>query len=261
MSTSLLQEAPRGGAPAPEEISEGLSALWEDGSDRLLICFSGFHTRERPWSLFHFMGLMKKFPVNQLFFRDPHLAWYHKGIPGISGSIDETAAYIGSVIAERKIKKTMALGVSSGGYAALIHGWLLELDEVHAVVPQTYVDVDNRLIDNDFRMDDNTPNLYDGYPVQTEYFELAPLFRRAPNLRTKINVHYCSNHRLDAAHALRMEGVPGVTLHAYEEGGHRLTPRLTRDGTIDRWVENALGVKADPKRMPVGRGGAGAEAF
>ena len=240
-----------------EEIGEGLSAAWEEGSDALLVAFSGFATRYRPWESFHFMGLTRKYPVNKLFFRDVKQAWYHQGIPGVSTCVDETAAYIASIISERNITKTAAIGVSAGGYAALIHGWLLELDEVHAIAPQSYIDVDNRLANDDFFMDEQVANIYETDRAQHEYFDLAPLFTN-PNHRTKFHIHYCRNHRLDSLHALRLKQAPGVTLHDYEEGGHRLTPKLTKDGTLDRVLEKALDVRPDPSR--IGRGGAAAEA-
>lgn len=235
-----------------EEIGEGLSAAWEDGSDALLVAFSGFATRYRPWESFHFMGLTRKYPVNRLFFRDSKQAWYHQGLPGVSTCVDETAAYIAGVIAERGITKTIAIGTSAGGYAALIHGWLLELDEVHAIAPQSYIDVDNRLANDDFFMDEQVANIYETDRAQPEYFDLVPLFNSTKKIRTKVNIYYCRNHRLDSLHARRLDGAPGVTLHDYEEGGHRLTPRLTKDGTLDRVLENALGVAPDLTR--VGRG-------
>lgn len=241
--------APNTKAGATEEIGEGLSAAWEDGSDALLVAFSGFATRYRPWESFHFMGLTRKYPVNKLFFRDSKQAWYHQGIPGVSSCVDETAAYIASVIAERNIKKTIAIGVSAGGYAALIHGWLLELDEVHAIAPQSYIDVDNRLANDDFFMDEQVANIYETDCAQHEYFDLVPLFSGTPNIRSRIHIHYCRNHRLDALHARRLEGLAGVTLHDYEEGGHRLTPKLTKDGTLDRILETALSVKPDMTRI------------
>ncbi|MEQ1931119.1 MAG: hypothetical protein ABL957_11420 [Parvularculaceae bacterium] len=237
-----------------EEIGEGLSAAWEEGSAELLVAFSGFATRYRPWESFHFMGLTRKYPVNKLFFRDTKQAWYHQGVPGVSTNVDETAAYIASVIAERSVKRTVAIGVSAGGYAALIHGWLLEVDEVHAIAPQSYIDVDNRLANDDFFMDEQVANIYETDRAQQEYFDLVPLFTNGQNTRTQFHIHYCRNHRLDTLHALRLKDAPNVTLHDYEEGGHRLTPRLTKDGTLDRAIETALDVRPDPARA--GRGGA-----
>lgn len=253
--------APNTKAGATEEIGEGLSAAWEDGSDALLVAFSGFATRYRPWESFHFMGLTRKYPVNKLFFRDSKQAWYHQGIPGVSSCVDETAAYIASVIAERNIKKTIAIGVSAGGYAALIHGWLLELDEVHAIAPQSYIDVDNRLANDDFFMDEQVANIYETDCAQHEYFDLVPLFAGTPTIRSRIHIHYCRNHRLDALHARRLEGLAGVTLHDYEEGGHRLTPKLTKDGTLDRILETALSVKPDLTRIGRAKNEAAETAF
>ncbi|MEQ1931118.1 MAG: hypothetical protein ABL957_11415 [Parvularculaceae bacterium] len=241
-----MQDAPtQAQAAATVELGEGASAVWEPKSSGLLIVFSGFATRYRPWEAFHFMGLTRKYAVNRLFLRDPKQAWYHQGIDGVSSCVDETAAFIAGVIAERGIDKTAAIGVSAGGYASLIHGWLLEIDEIHAIAPQSYIDIENRLANDDFFMEEQVANIYETDFAQPEYFDLKPLFDSTPDIRTKMHIHYCRNHRLDSLHALRLEGSPGVSMHDYEEGGHRLAPKMTKDGVIDTIIEKAFDIQPD----------------
>lgn len=50
----------------------------------------------------------------------------------------------------------------------------------------------------------------------------------------------CHGHRLDARHAQRVAGLPGVSLHRYDEGGHRLVGVLRDRGDLRRIMEGAL---------------------
>ncbi len=230
------------------DVENGHSPSWEPGSQELLIAFSGFATRYRPWEGFHFQGLTRKYAVNKLFLRDARQAWYHQGLPNLSANVDGTTEWIARQMADLAIERTIAIGTSAGGYAALLHGWLLGLDQVHAIAPQSYVDVDNRIANDDYFMDEQVENLYTYAGAQQEYFDLLPLFETDINRTTQFHIYFCGNHRLDNLHAQRLKDIPNVTLHSYEEGGHRLTPRLTKDGVLDRVLEDALQVEPDPAR-------------
>ncbi|MEM7740681.1 MAG: hypothetical protein AAF225_07760 [Pseudomonadota bacterium] len=226
----------------------GVTTQWNAGSPRLMVALSGFASRYRPWDAFHFQGLTKNYTVNKLFLRDPEQAWYHRGIHGVSRTIDETAAYVAGTVGELGVERTVAIGVSSGGYGALLLGWLLDFDEVHAIAPQSYVDIDNRIANDDYYMDEQVANIYTYEYAQSEYFDLKPLFESDINRRTAFHIHYCDTHRLDTIHAERLEHIPNVTLHRYAEGGHKLTPLLTRNGKLDEIISSSLQVPPAPAR-------------
>jgi hypothetical protein len=78
----------------------------------------------------------KWFPETKvLYFMDDRSICYHQGIRGISRNIQETAEYIRKQT--KDYSKVVFIGVSCGGYAAILFGSLLKIDTVIAFIPQT----------------------------------------------------------------------------------------------------------------------------
>jgi hypothetical protein len=107
------------------------------GSDTLIVSFGGNALMFGGIQSFEFLNfLTKHFPdTDTLFYIDKKRINYHHGIEGISNTIPETVEYL-----KEKIKgysKVIFLGVSSGGYAAILFGSLVCVDYVLAFIPQT----------------------------------------------------------------------------------------------------------------------------
>lgn len=87
-----------------------------------------------PFEFQHF--LEKHFPTyDKLFYIDKKQINYHQGIENISSNIDETVEYLRKKI--ENYEKVIFMGVSAGGYAALLFGSLLQVYKVIAFIPQT----------------------------------------------------------------------------------------------------------------------------
>jgi hypothetical protein len=73
---------------------------------------------------------------------------YHLGIEGITNNIDETVKYLKNIIISYKYVYFM--GVSAGGYAAILFGSLLNVSHVIAFIPPTHCNMinDKRNFDN-----------------------------------------------------------------------------------------------------------------
>jgi len=107
----------------------------------------------------------KHFPtIDRHFYIDTRTCSYHKGIPGISNTIDETAAYLKEKI--KPYRQVIFLGVSSGGYAAILFGSLLGVSKVLAFIPQTIRYV-NRNIEEKYR------DLLPYFNAKTQYYLYA----------------------------------------------------------------------------------------
>jgi hypothetical protein len=79
---------------------------------------------------------------------------YHSGIEDTTRSVDESVVYLRDKT--RGYKHAVFLGVSSGGYAAILYGSLLNISAVVAFIPQTRLE--------------NKERYYD-----TRYVDLAPI--------------------------------------------------------------------------------------
>jgi hypothetical protein len=119
-------------------------------SDTLFVSFAGHDLVYGGIPRFEFVQFFNKHfaTINRHFYIDKFKASYHNGIHGISTNIDETAEYLKSEI--QNYKNVVFLGVSSGGYAAILFGSLLNVKSVVAFIPQTirrYKHVDEKYRD------------------------------------------------------------------------------------------------------------------
>jgi len=109
----------------------------ENQSDTLIIAFAGHGILLGGIQRFEFVSFSQKYfeKTSRYYYVDKNRDLFHKGIPGITNTIDETVNYIKKEI--EPYKHIVCLGVSSGGYAAILFGSLLKANSVVAFIPQT----------------------------------------------------------------------------------------------------------------------------
>lgn len=77
--------------------------------------------------------------------RDPQYHWYQDGIGGL-GDVERSVEYVRTL--NRIRPRVIAMGVSMGGFGALLYGILAEIPEIIALAPQTVIGTDPRWRDN-----------------------------------------------------------------------------------------------------------------
>lgn len=78
--------------------------------------------------------LHQHFPNDEKhFYIDMNQCWYHKGIKGLSTTIDETISCLKNEI--KTFEYVTFMGVSAGGYAAILFGSKLNVNTVIAFSP------------------------------------------------------------------------------------------------------------------------------
>jgi pimeloyl-ACP methyl ester carboxylesterase len=191
-------------------------------SDVLLVVFSGLKQNPRALPGFSFKNPTEGMLVKKLFLRDLDRAWFLKGLRGVTAGVEETVAFLRAEVVATGARRVVFTGYSLGGFAALLYGALLGVDEVQAISPQTFVAFWRRLRSGDHRWRRHVWKLHFG---KTRRFQdLKPILQQAG--QTKFHVHFARDSRLDPRHAEHVRGLPGVTLHEYPEGGHRLVTAL-----------------------------------
>lgn len=109
----------------------------EPKSTAIVVSFAGhglkFGGVPRP-EFYNFLS--KHFPrIDVLLLVDYNCRCYHNGLKGITSNVVETSNYIQNVTAG--YRKVVFIGVSAGGYAAILFGSLLKVNDVIAITPQT----------------------------------------------------------------------------------------------------------------------------
>lgn len=213
---------------------------WAEKPDAMLFVFSGMPLTPTKWAPFQLVQATKDLNVDKVYLRDPRRAWYQLGLEPHTSAIDDSAVFLQDLIIERAPRRIVSLGVSSGGFAAILFGGLLGVDEVHAIAPRTYVDIDNRIKNDDFFMDEFIDSLYSDPHAQPEYFDLRNVLAAQPATATRYFIHYSADRRIDVANARHLDGLPGVELIEYDYGGHQLGRVLRDNGKLATILANAV---------------------
>jgi hypothetical protein len=211
--------------------SNGGIFLENVGNENLLVSFGGIN-QGLGIPVFEFFNSITSLKCDKIFFRDFKQMWYQQGIDeDINGLID-FKDFIGKKIQNKKYKKIVFVGNAMGGYAAILFGYLLNVDNIISFAPQTFIDWKNRLIFWDRRWRKQMEIVYRNMNKYPEYFDLKKHLQITQEYTCKIDVYYSSKHRLDKLHAERLKSLKNVSLHPYSNGGHGVVKTLRDSGEL-----------------------------
>ena len=113
--------------------------IHNDSNRYLIVCFGGMALGFAGVPPFEFLKHLSRnyTNVDLSFFIDKKQCWYHKGIDGLTNSIDETVDYLNKLINAKEYKHVIFIGNSAGGYASILFGSLCNVQTVIATCPQT----------------------------------------------------------------------------------------------------------------------------
>lgn len=113
--------------------------IHKDSNRYLIVSFGGMATKFAGVLPFEFLNHLSSIYTNVdlTFFVDKKQCWYHKGIDGLTNTIDETVDYLNQLINAKEYKHVIFMGCSGGGYASILFGSLCNVQTVIALSPQT----------------------------------------------------------------------------------------------------------------------------
>ncbi|MEM1149131.1 MAG: hypothetical protein AAGI03_01030 [Pseudomonadota bacterium] len=173
---------------------------------------------------FSFTRRTQDLPINRLFLRDNFGLWYQRGLQGVSKDAETTANYLKGFIAKGSYDRVSCLGISAGGYAALLFGAMLDADVVHSISPRSLLHPDAEAFSDRNRHGVNVSlQELKELPESTQkFFDLADFLNTSPTGAQTRVVHFDPANELDRFHALRLAGCPAVTFKKHTGGGHAL---------------------------------------
>jgi pimeloyl-ACP methyl ester carboxylesterase len=222
-----------------DDPQSGWTADFSDNEDLVLVAFGG-RGNQIGMPPFEFLNLLSEVPVGKIFVRDIQQLFYQGGVVGLGQTIEEVATALESLLAGRQ--KVAFIGNSGGGYAALLFGALLGIEQVMAISPQTFYCRSLRRLHKDQRWNDTVKDIYRLPRSQRRYLDLKPLLRRRTVSR-HYQVYYGSGHPLDVRHATRLQALPGVVLCPQEGRKHNVAKPMRDDGTLKRILLELLDVR------------------
>ena len=157
-----------------------------------------FSARDAKPRQFHFFHLSKFFPDSpKILVRDPSATWYNSGLRDVGDTVEEIASGIRREVASFDVGRILTIGMSMGGYAAILFGCLTKAERAIALVPQTLLDP---------RFPQRRPDA----DVKLQVPDLRPIIHAVPE--TKIDLVVAWDDLLDVFHAQRVAEFPSVRL-------------------------------------------------
>jgi len=213
------------------------------GAPVLVVAFGGInHGIGIGVPPFEFLRSLSAQGCDAIFVRDSSQAWYQLGIDGVAPDVVGLAHWLRA--RRRGYLRTVVVGNSMGGYAALLFGWLAEFDITMAFSPQTTIAPSDRIVLGDRRWQPLIERVHaqssDGryYDVR----EVLPSLGGVEGVEQASLLFFGANDREDAAHAMRLAGEPGCHLFAVNDSHHQAVKALRDAGILTRM----FGMVCDP---------------
>jgi pimeloyl-ACP methyl ester carboxylesterase len=219
-----------------EIISECAAVSYGD-PDHLIVMFSSITAVRRED--FDFKDFSKNLPQTILFLRDNDVrTGYHNGIGGLTDDVDDTVAFLRYFIAKMKPKRVTMFGTSIGGYAALMHGFLLGVDDIVTVGTVSFVDPATRDALNG--AGERIPLAMEGVVafytrqgLEPKYLDTLRLIEANPDKVKAVKMYYTPEDEVDSAQTLHVARFPNIKAIPKPGTSHRyIALTLVRDGTL-----------------------------
>jgi len=119
-----------------------------NNSDKLIVAFGSLIINQTDKLRFEFVNTINKtFPnYSTLYVIDTNHCWYHQGLKGHTHNIQSTIRYLRKII--DSYNEVTFIGISMGGYAAILFGSLLNVKNVIAFKPQTIINSSHAKTEN-----------------------------------------------------------------------------------------------------------------
>lgn len=204
----------------------------------LVVAFTGFGRKlfgTLSVPTFDFLRSVELLNYNRILLCDHSRTCYMNGIPPIAEGVGAFVALLRQHIDQLAPKHTMFIGSSGGSHAAILFGHLLGADYVHAFSPHTNIDPAfwrASEVPEDVEAFGDALARLDRVPAPAHaYYDLREVLRES-NGRTAYHLHACARSAPDMARMLRLDGLPGVTIHRHDCDHHRVVIWLTRRGGL-----------------------------
>ena len=189
-----------------------------NGNKILIVCFGGMALQFGGILPFEFLNYLSSEYVDKCdlyFFIDKNQCWYHKGIQDITNNIDESVIYINDII--KNYEKVLFMGVSAGGYGAILFGSLCNnVNNVISFIPQT-------ILNN---------------PINSEYSNLKNIINKKTNylLYGDLSIQDINNNH-HISHCENLEEFTNVTII---KGENCILKNLRDNGYIKNLIDSII---------------------
>jgi len=225
---------------ALEMLGEGEQGLFihrEPASKQLLIVFTGMAREAGGIPLMDFYKLVTdNFKINVIYMRDHDRLGFLDGIKEMGGSYESTIEGLRELKTLMGIDRLMIIGLSTGGFTAVLYGLELGAERVAGYgAPTAFTEA---FVANDQRSRNVAARLRKQFPDRPH--DLRPLLENHPN-PPKVDLHYGELMLHDRRHAEHLSGLPSVEFHPLANyAGHPVMTELYLKKRLEGVLEEFL---------------------
>ena len=213
----------------------------DNNSDILLISFSSMGRKDRgPTPSFNFYQLLKNDKsFDKLFIREINPSYFLCGLKNSTKNLQETIDLIKKLTSVKNYRKKVSIGSSSGGFAAILYGQLLNFSKVIAFNPQTVLSIEKETVvkDNYFQVD-LCKSLRNRNKSDNFYQNCLNLKNLIP-FNSKVDIHFSGLSIIDKSYAKFIEH-ENCKLIEYQSSSHLLALQLKENEQLKSIIKENL---------------------
>lgn len=172
---------------------------------------------------------------NTMFVGDVRNSWWHTEYSGLEGIGPFTLSkFLDEKIKESKAKKTLFLGVSMGGYGAILFGCLNSATQVMSFSPQTYLTTRRR--------NKSLNDKFSGYDVNESLTDLKNVLQIYDKGTTIYKIWYGSKNVGDTNAAKRLEKFKNVQIYPIKSPKHPVITSVLNKEIFKKEMELFFGL-------------------
>lgn len=201
-------------------------------SKHLIIPLSSYN-RNFEW-LKTIKYLEKKYTFSKMWIQDPTNAYWqgkYDNVPGYGPHA--LAEFVNNKILESGATKILIIGVSMGGYGAILLGCLCNVDVVLAISPQTQI-LEYR------KQKYHLKEKWQGLNINIEELDLKNVLTKYDTRKTIYKIFYGDKNTYDSNYAKRMSDFSNVKLFPVDSRKHTIARFLIDNGTLQKHLKSFL---------------------
>jgi predicted esterase YcpF (UPF0227 family) len=201
------------------------------GARDIIIPMSSYN---QDWEWFRTIRFLhKNYSFSKMWIKDPYAAYWQIFNRTTGAGPHELASFIKSKIKQSGAKRSLMLGLSMGGYGAILFGCLCQVDLVIAISPQTDI-LDYRIAK--YKLNEK----WKDFNVNREEIDLKRVLQKYDTGKTIYKIFYADHNHHDSTYAERMSVFPNVKLFPINSRHHTVARLIMQQKILQKHLKAFL---------------------
>ncbi len=232
-----------------DEEKPGVNTLWTDqddyfyednNSDILLVSFGSMGREGQLIPSFNFYNLLKNDKsFDKLFVRDIDRNYYLRGLKNSTKNLEETIDLLNKLTSLKRYRKKVTIGASSGGFAAILFGNILNFSKAIAFNPQTVISEEKESIIKDNIYTVELCKYLRNLNTSNSLYQKCLNLKNLIPFKAKAEVHFSNLSEIDRNYANLIEH-ENCKLIKHNSSSHLLALQLRDSKELKAIIDDSL---------------------